>query len=53
MSWEVLSVGVSTADWELCVQINVVMSIDHFQYIYIYVVMSWDALCVGVPTADW
>ena len=51
MSWDVLSAGVSTADWQLFVHIQIVMSIDLYkQYIY---VMSWDVLSVGVSTADW
>ena len=45
MSRDVLSVVVSTADWSLCVHINLVMSLDH--YIYVYVVMSWGVLSVG------
>ena len=52
MSRDVLSVVVSTADWSLCVHIYLVMSLDHFKYIYMYVVMSWDVLSVGVSTAD-
>ena len=37
MSRDVLSVVVFTADWSLCVHINLVMSLDHYiLYIYIY-----------------
>ena len=34
MSRDVLSVVVFTADWSLCVHINLVMSLDHYNYIY-------------------
>ena len=37
MSRDVLSVVVFTADLSLCVHINLVMSLDHDLYIYIYV----------------
>ena len=40
MSWDVLSVGVSTADWQLFVHIHIVMTKDQYKthtYIYIYV----------------
>ena len=51
MSWDVLSVGVSTADWQLFVHINIVMSID-YKYIYVWN-DSWDVLSAGVSTANW
>ena len=46
MSWDVLSAGVSTADWQLGAHINVVMSTDHFKSIS--VVMSRDVLSVEI-----
>ena len=53
MSWDVLSVGVCTADWSLCNRINVVMQIDCSLYIYIDICeMSWDVLSVRVSTAN-
>ena len=36
MSLDVLSVVVFTADLSLCVHINLVMSLDHDSFIYIY-----------------
>ena len=52
VSWDVLNVGVSKADWELCVYINIVMSIDHDRDKYVVSNFLGCSKC-GVSTADW
>ena len=51
MSWDGLSAGVPTADWQLFVHIKVVMSIDY--KIYNVCEMSWDVPSAGISTANW